>query len=76
MHLQLVTILWSAKESIFKWYGNGEVDFRKHICLLRPPVFHVDKWTDLHFEFRKHQPVQLKVHARIFEGLVLAYVAS
>ena len=25
------TLCWSIKESIFKWYGKGEVDFRKHI---------------------------------------------
>ena len=27
------TILWSAKESVFKWYGLGQVDFRDHIRL-------------------------------------------
>lgn len=32
-NLQLVTLLWSAKESVFKWYGDGGVDFRKHIQL-------------------------------------------
>jgi 4'-phosphopantetheinyl transferase len=26
-------VAWSAKESIFKWYGKGEVDFRKNITL-------------------------------------------
>ncbi len=33
LHLELVTIMWSAKESIFKWYGNGEVDFSDQIRL-------------------------------------------
>ena len=27
----LLTLLWSAKESVFKWYGQGNVDFKKHI---------------------------------------------
>ena len=27
--LELLTVLWSAKEAIFKWFGNGEVDFRE-----------------------------------------------
>lgn len=27
------TILWSTKESVFKWYGLGQVDFKKHINL-------------------------------------------
>jgi len=26
-------VAWSAKEAMFKWYGNGEVDFRKHMTL-------------------------------------------
>lgn len=26
-----LTMFWSIKESIFKWYGEGEVDFKKHI---------------------------------------------
>ncbi|HET9826743.1 MAG TPA: 4'-phosphopantetheinyl transferase superfamily protein, partial [Chitinophagaceae bacterium] len=29
-HSGRLTLLWSAKESIFKWYGNGNVDFRQH----------------------------------------------
>ena len=29
--LQLLTVLWSVKESVFKWYGNGNVDFKKRI---------------------------------------------
>ncbi len=30
---RLLTLLWSAKESVFKWYGAGEVDFRRDIRL-------------------------------------------
>ena len=26
-------VAWSAKEALFKWYGKGEVDFRKHMTL-------------------------------------------
>jgi phosphopantetheinyl transferase len=28
-----LTLLWSCKESVFKWYGDGKVDFREHIQL-------------------------------------------
>ena len=31
--IQILTLLWSAKEAVFKWYGNGEVDFSSHIRL-------------------------------------------
>ena len=30
---RLTTLLWSAKESVFKWHGDGAVDFKKHIQL-------------------------------------------
>jgi 4'-phosphopantetheinyl transferase EntD len=31
----LKTICWSAKETLFKWYGKGNVDFRQHLRLNR-----------------------------------------
>src|SRR6185436_19883521 len=30
---QLLTLLWSSKESVYKWYGDGGVDFRENILL-------------------------------------------
>jgi len=35
---QLLTILWSAKEAVFKWWGNGEVDFSERISSKSFPV--------------------------------------
>lgn len=74
IYLELTTVLWSAKESIFKWYGNGQVDFRKHILLSGDIVFGADEWITIPFLFTKHPEVKLKVMARIFDGLVLAWV--
>ncbi|MCH5598537.1 4'-phosphopantetheinyl transferase family protein [Niabella ginsengisoli] len=31
--IEELTQLWSAKEAVFKWDGNGEVDFKQHIQL-------------------------------------------
>src|SRR6187549_158058 len=28
---QYLTLLWSCKEAVFKWYGNGGVDFKDNI---------------------------------------------
>lgn len=28
-----ITVCWSAKEAVYKWYGLGGVDFREHIHL-------------------------------------------
>src|SRR4029077_6864937 len=31
--IERLTICWSAKEAVFKWYGDGGIDFREHIQL-------------------------------------------
>ena len=69
--IPFATLLWSAKESIFKWYGNGGVDFRKEIQLKKQ---HEGKET---FDslFAKNNTV-LTVYYRQFERLVLAWVVS
>src|SRR5262245_8904102 len=30
---ELLTLLWSSKEAVYKWYGDGGVDFRQNIQL-------------------------------------------
>lgn len=74
VHLQLMTIMWSAKEAIFKWYSRGQVDFREHIQLQKIPMIHPNEWIDLPFLFLKDTQVAVEVHARMFDGLVLAFV--
>ena len=32
-NIQCLTLYWSVKESVFKWWGRGEVDFKKDILL-------------------------------------------
>ena len=36
LFMRRLTLLWSAKEAVFKWYGNGEVDFSDQIRV-QPP---------------------------------------
>jgi len=76
LYLQLVTVVWSSKEAIFKWYGNGEVNFKNHIELSGEVVFHADEWIELPFVFRKSEGVAVTVFARLFQGLVLAWVIT
>ena len=68
---RLPTLLWSAKESVFKWYGDGGVDFRKHIQLQKK-----DPGTEIiNCLFTKtNQP--LIIHYKEFEHLVMAWVVS
>ena len=76
MHLELSTVLWSAKEAIYKWYGHGELDFREHMQLSGPITFKSDETIVLPFVFKKGDPVHLTVEARIFDQLALAWVMT
>ena len=68
---QLPTLLWSSKESVFKWYGDGGVDFRQHIQLQR-----LHYGTEIIDCFFSKTGVKLSIHHRQFEHLVLAWVVS
>ena len=66
---RLLTLLWSSKESVFKWYGAGEVDFRRDIRLSEP-----DRTANtLRCDFGK-EGVALKVNFSLFDRLVLSWV--
>lgn len=65
------TLLWSAKEAVFKWYGLGSVDFRQHIQLRGQ---HKGKETiDCYFSKTNDE---LVIHYRFFSDLVLAWVVN
>lgn len=64
-----LTQVWSAKEAVFKWHGDGEVDFRRHIQLKS----YDDRQTAFHCFFVKRS-VLINVQLRLFDGLCLSYV--
>lgn len=68
---RLTTLLWSAKEAVFKWYGDGGVDFSEHINLRQ--LNKADNMIDCFFSKTK---ADLSVHYHYFEHLVLAWVMS
>lgn len=76
LHLELTTLLWSAKEAVYKWYGNGMVDFKEHIRLCGPITTDAKEWVTLPFEFRKQAVVPMTVTARLFDQLGLAWVVT
>lgn len=67
----LMTLLWSAKESVFKWYGEGSVDFRDNIRLVKQHEGN----TTIDCLFTKTK-TGLTIHYRYFEHMVLAWVVS
>ncbi|MBC7850017.1 MAG: 4'-phosphopantetheinyl transferase superfamily protein [Chitinophagaceae bacterium] len=76
MHLQLITVLWSAKEAIYKWHGNGKMDFKRNMYLNGPIVFNADETIELPFLFDKGETIPLIVIAKIFDPLVMAWVKT
>jgi phosphopantetheinyl transferase len=68
---RLLTLLWSAKEAVYKWFGDGEVEFIEHIRLKN-----LDKNESTFqclFTKNSHQQV---IHYRIFDSLVLTWLSS
>jgi 4'-phosphopantetheinyl transferase EntD len=72
--LRQLTLLWSAKESIFKWYSLGKVNFKEHIRWTDPYFIRRGDLGELSFEFRKEESVLLSVYYKLFDDLVLTFV--
>jgi phosphopantetheinyl transferase len=65
----MANLLWSAKESVFKWYGEGGVDFSEHIRL---DGFGGDDQVPARFQ--KDGSRLLMVQYRYFGDLCLSWV--
>lgn len=63
------THIWSAKEAVFKWYGNGEVDFKQHIRLLS----YAGNANLFRCLFTKNN-TKLTIQLALFPGLCLSYL--
>ncbi len=66
-----ITLLWSCKESVFKWYGDGGVHFSEQIQLNRQD--HEKKVIDCFFS-KNHS--HLSIQYSLFDHLVLAWVVN
>jgi phosphopantetheinyl transferase len=73
--LHLLTIMWSAKEALFKWYSLGEIDFKEHMQLNSSIVFKEEE-LQLPFIFKKHETIPVLIHSKIFDELVLSWVIT
>jgi len=65
---------WSAKESLFKWLGVENVDFKTHlhICPFEPTI---GLWSNFEaYETRTNQQNRYKINYFVHEDFVLTYV--
>ena len=72
----LQTLIWSAKESIYKWYGDGLVDFKEHMVLCDFVAGSPEKEQELSFTLQKGKPRVLRITGRFFGSMVLTWVIS
>ena len=70
-HLRLYTLCWCCKEAIYKHWGAGGIDFKKHIC-----IQHIDTaMQQIDVLFTK-QLSYFTVHYSLFDELCLAWAIS
>jgi phosphopantetheinyl transferase len=70
---ELLTLLWSCKEAIYKWHGAGQLDFRKHMQLQSAIDGNNAGFMKMTFRFAKQEALLLTLHARFLDDLVLAW---
>ena len=70
----MLTLSWSIKESMFKWYGAGEVDFKLHMKINECVVN--DNQFTAHCTFLKNDPIHLKVNGIFFNGNCLTWLVT
>lgn len=69
---QVRTLIWSAKESVFKWWGRGEVDFKKDIVLKKITGFPQQGMLQCIFK----NEFALDIHYLFFENNFLTWVLT
>lgn len=76
-HLTMLSVLWCAKEAVYKWYGQGEVDFRNMIQI-QPFCYRPDtEQFNLFASFTKLNTTwQLLLHCKVFNGTTAVWVAT
>jgi 4'-phosphopantetheinyl transferase len=76
VNTEYLTMMWSAKEAIYKWHGGGGVSFKENIQLLKFESISHNEEINLPFVFAKNEIISLSVKAKFFDNAVLAWVVS
>lgn len=71
-HQQLLAFMWSAKETLFKWYSLGGIDFKEHMQLIAPLQLHGNV-VNMPFIFQKAgvPPALLTINGHLFNSIEL-----
>lgn len=61
------TLIWSAKETLYKFYGQKEVDFKKHMTIFT-------SGPQLRGCLHKHTPLFYDMHLALVDDYILTYM--
>ena len=71
---KILTAAWSIKESLFKWQGSSEVDFRRHLVISKLSIGNLEGLAGC--TILKDRPTDLAVNFLFFDGSCLTWVLS
>lgn len=74
LYKSFLTIAWGTKESLFKWYGDGEVDFIDNLHIEQ--IDAKENEGKIHCSVSKKTTIQLDVHYLLFNNNCLSWVLS
>jgi phosphopantetheinyl transferase len=74
--LMKYTLMWSCKEAMFKWYGDGQVDFKKHLQLQAIYSDEIRKCIFTDFLFTKEKARLLKLQTVFLEKFALSWIVT
>lgn len=74
--LMKYTLLWSCKEAMFKWYGEGQVDFRGHMQLQAIYRDEVRKSIFTDFLFSREKARLLKLQTIFLDKFAMSWLAT
>jgi phosphopantetheinyl transferase (holo-ACP synthase) len=71
---QQLTLIWSCKEAVFKWYGFGHVDFKGHMQVQHLQTLD-NKLFQTTIRFTKEDRL-LGLQSLLFNELCLSFLAT
>lgn len=74
LNAALLTAAWGIKESLFKWYGDGQVDFKEHLQINQIKL--IENYGVAECSFLKNKVIQLPVQFIFFNNNCLSWVMS
>lgn len=74
VNYKVLTLFWSAKEAIYKWYGKGALSFKRNMGI--DELFLKNEEGFINAHFIKDGMKELKIEFRFFGKLCLAWVVG